>query len=63
MDERATANGSDLSQQFENALKLINNFEKNPALHQEVVMKQREKLNYLCFERPLSQLLKIKGIL
>lgn len=63
MEEEATAHGVGLSNQFENALNIIDKFEKNEDLFIDVVSKQRKRLNYLCFIRPLSRIFKMKALL
>ena len=63
MEDKATAHGQELNEQFTSALKIIQDFEGDDELFQSVIVKQREKLDYLCFIRPLGQLFKMKGLI
>lgn len=63
MEDEAVAHGIGLNNQFDSALNLIRNFEKNEIICETVLQKQRNKLNYLCFIRPLSEIFKLKELI
>lgn len=43
---------------FEDLIRVVNYFEKNPDMYKKELKLQRQKLNYLCFNRPMNELFK-----